>query len=84
MKAEITFPKSASVAMLKEASVGKSFVFKGHTTSCTSPFFRAGFKFNTNRVWIVLLGSVSPVPATIVTIAELPEEGYGLHEDDPK
>lgn len=79
MKAKITFPKNATTKLLKDASVGKSFVFQGHRASANSPFYRAGFKFQTNMAWVVLLGTNAPVPVTIITITKLPEMGYVLN-----
>jgi hypothetical protein len=74
MKANLQFPKSVTVKMMKEAKKGQSLVFQGHRPSANAPLFRAGFKFSTNQAWIILMGKESPVPVTILTITGLPNE----------
>ena len=73
MKDNVNIQKNVTREQLSKAKKGDSFVLSGHRTSANSPFHRAKFKFTTNMAWLVLLGTVAPVPVTIVTVTDVPE-----------
>lgn len=70
----MSLPKTVPASWIQKCKVGDSIVCQGHTSYSRTPLQRAGFKFTTNKAWLVLISTEPPIPATILTITELPEE----------
>lgn len=61
-------PKTVPAKWIDTAKDGSSIVCQGHTSYCRAPLIRAGYKFTTNKAWLVLMSSAPPVPVTIITL----------------
>lgn len=70
----MNLPKTVSMQWMQSAKVGSSIVCHGHTSHSRTPLVKAGFKFTTNKAWLVLVSTKPPVPVTVLTITEFPEE----------
>lgn len=70
----MNLPKTVPIGWMKTAKVGKSIICQGHNNHNRTPLTKAGFKFTTNKAWLVLISTEPPTPVTILTITEFPEE----------
>lgn len=68
-------PKTVPIEWIRKCKVGESIICEGHTSHSRTPLTKAGFKFTTNKAWLVLVSTEPPSAVTVLTITEFPETG---------